>query len=144
MGWKTLADYFAEIEDPRRTGFAHRHDLVEMLVITTCALFSEVEGFEDIARWARVKESWLRRFLPFTQGQRPSQHRPDPQDHPQYAQTGHKVAQNQPQRASQDGRLGDHTQAGSVRHCPSRSHRTLPEGRIDILGESPFGGPPLG
>lgn len=68
MEAKTLADYFSEIDDPRRKGFAHRHDLVEMLVITTCALFSEVEGFEDIARWARVKESWLRRFLPLKNG----------------------------------------------------------------------------
>lgn len=68
MEAKTLSDYFTEIEDPRRTGFAHRHDLVEMLVITTCALFSEVEGYEDIARWARVKESWLRRFLPLKNG----------------------------------------------------------------------------
>lgn len=68
MGPKTLAEHFSEIEDPRRTGFAHRHDLVEMLVITTCALFSEVEGYEDIARWARVKESWLRRFLVLRNG----------------------------------------------------------------------------
>lgn len=39
-----------------------------MLVITTCALFSEVEGFEDIAGWARVKEPWLRRFLSLKNG----------------------------------------------------------------------------
>lgn len=68
MGPKALAEHFSEIEDPRRTGFAHRHDLVEMLVITTCALFSEVEGFEDIAHWARIKESWLRRFLTLKNG----------------------------------------------------------------------------
>jgi hypothetical protein len=57
MGPKTLAEHFTEVEDPRRTGFAHRHDLVEMLVITRCALFSEVEGFEDIVRWARVSKN---------------------------------------------------------------------------------------
>ena len=68
MGPRTLAEHFSEIEDPRRTGFAHRHDLVEILVITTCALFSEVEGFEDIVRWARVKETWLRRFLVLKNG----------------------------------------------------------------------------
>lgn len=68
MGPRTLAEHFSEIEGPRRTGFAHRHDLVEMLVITTCALFSEVEGFEDIAGWARVKEPWLRRFLSLKNG----------------------------------------------------------------------------
>jgi predicted transposase YbfD/YdcC len=63
MPSKTLAEYFSDIQDPRRTGFAHRHDLVEMLLIATCALFSEVEGYEDMARWARTKEPWLRRFL---------------------------------------------------------------------------------
>ncbi len=68
MGSKTLAAYFSEIEDPRRTGFAHRHDLVEILVVATCALFSEVEGFEDIVRWAHVKEDWLRRFLVLKNG----------------------------------------------------------------------------
>lgn len=65
---KALAEYFSEIDDPRRTGFAHRHDLVEILVITTCALFSEVDGFEDVARWAQVKEAWLRRFLTLRNG----------------------------------------------------------------------------
>ena len=63
-----MAEHFSEIEDPRRTGFAHRHDLVEILVITTCALFSEVEGFEDIARLPRVKETWLRRVLVLKNG----------------------------------------------------------------------------
>jgi predicted transposase YbfD/YdcC len=65
---KTLAEHFSGIEDPRRPGYAHRHDLVEILVITVCAMFSEVEGFEDIADWARVKEPWLRRFLKLKNG----------------------------------------------------------------------------
>jgi predicted transposase YbfD/YdcC len=65
---KTLAEHFTQIEDPRRQGFAHRYDLVEILVITTCALFSEVEGFEDIADWAHVKETWLRQFLRLKNG----------------------------------------------------------------------------
>lgn len=67
---KILAGYFpfTEIEDPQHTSFSHRYDLVEMLLITTCALFSEVEGFEETARWARVKESWLSRFMPLSNG----------------------------------------------------------------------------
>jgi predicted transposase YbfD/YdcC len=65
---KTLVGHFSEIDDPRRAGYAHRHDLVEMLVISVCAMFSEVEGFEDIADWARVKEPWLRRFLKLKNG----------------------------------------------------------------------------
>lgn len=65
---KTLVEHLSEIGDPRRPGYAHRHDLVEILVISVCAMFSEVEGFEDIADWARVKEPWLRRFLKLKNG----------------------------------------------------------------------------
>ena len=68
MESKRLVEHFAEIEDPRRAGYAHRHDLVEILVISVCAMFSDVEGFEDIADWARVKEPWLRRFLKLKNG----------------------------------------------------------------------------
>lgn len=50
-----------------RTGRA-TYDLTEMLVIVICALFSHVEGFVDIALWARHKETWLRRFLPLKHG----------------------------------------------------------------------------
>lgn len=59
-------EHFAVIEDPRRGRVAH--DLTEMLVIVTCALFSEVETFVDIAAWAHYKEPWLRRFLRLPNG----------------------------------------------------------------------------
>ena len=65
---KTLVEHFSEISDPRRPSYAHRHDLVEILVITVCAMLADVDGFEDIADWARVKESWLRRFLTLKNG----------------------------------------------------------------------------
>ena len=68
MGPRTLVEHFSEIEDPRRAGYAHRHDLVEILVIAVCAMFSDVAGFEDMADWARVKEPWLRRFLELKNG----------------------------------------------------------------------------
>ena len=58
---KTLVEHCAVIEDPGLGRVAH--DLTEMLVIVTCAMFSEVEIFLDIAEWARHKEAWLRRFL---------------------------------------------------------------------------------
>ena len=41
-----------EIEDPRM-GNGKRHELVEVLVIAICAIFANVEGFEDMAEWAR-------------------------------------------------------------------------------------------
>jgi len=46
MEQKTLVEHISEIEDPRRAGYAYRHDLVEILVISVCAMFSEVEGFD--------------------------------------------------------------------------------------------------
>lgn len=59
----TLVQCLGEIADPR-SGNSKRHDLVEVLVIAICVIFSEVQGFEDMAaEWARAKETWLRRFL---------------------------------------------------------------------------------
>ena len=63
---KNLVEHFSIIEDPRRGRVAY--DLTEILVIVTCALFSEVETFVDIADWAEFKEPWLRRFLPLKNG----------------------------------------------------------------------------
>lgn len=62
----SLVERFSVIEDPRKGRV--EHDLVEMLVIVTCALLSEVETFVDIAEWARHKETWLRRFLKLENG----------------------------------------------------------------------------
>lgn len=63
-----LMTCLAEIEDPRRAGYAHRHDLQEMLVIAICATLSDVDSFEDIAFWAGQKEAWLKRFLKLENG----------------------------------------------------------------------------
>jgi len=64
---RTLVECLAEIDDPR-TGNGKRYDLVEVLVIAICAIFAEVEGFDDMAEWAGVKEPWLRRFLRLENG----------------------------------------------------------------------------
>lgn len=59
-------EHFAIIQDPRQG--VVKYDLVEIFVIVTYALFSEMETFVDIAEWARYKEPWLRRFLRLEQG----------------------------------------------------------------------------
>ena len=63
---RNLVEHFSIIEDPRRGRVSY--ELTDILVIVTCALFSEVETFVDIAYWARVKEPWLRRFLRLENG----------------------------------------------------------------------------
>ena len=40
-----LMNYLDEIADPRRTGYAHRHDLQEILVMAICATLSDVDTF---------------------------------------------------------------------------------------------------
>ncbi len=64
---RSLVVCLSEIEDPR-VGNGVRHDLSEVLVIAVCAIFAEVEGFEDMAAWATVKEPWLKRFLRLEHG----------------------------------------------------------------------------
>jgi predicted transposase YbfD/YdcC len=58
----------AEIDDPRRPGWAHRHDLQEMLVIAICAVVADAENFADIALWAERNEHWLRQFMVLKNG----------------------------------------------------------------------------
>lgn len=44
----SLVEHRTEIEDQRR-GNGKRHELVEVLVIAICAIFANVEGFQDVA-----------------------------------------------------------------------------------------------
>jgi hypothetical protein len=51
------------VDDPRRAGYARRHDLQEILTMAVCAVLCDMNTFEEIAFWAQSKEAWLRRFL---------------------------------------------------------------------------------
>ena len=54
-----LEEYFADLPDPRRE-HARRHCLIDVLVITLCAVLSGAEGFVDIAAFGQAREGWLR------------------------------------------------------------------------------------
>lgn len=58
-----LMSCLAQIEDPRRAGYARRHDLQEILAIAVCAVLCDMNSFEEMAFWAEHKEAWLKRFL---------------------------------------------------------------------------------
>ncbi|MHB1371288.1 MAG: ISAs1 family transposase, partial [Pseudomonadaceae bacterium] len=58
-----LMSCLAQIEDPRRAGYARRHDLQEILAIAVCAVLCDMNSFEGMAFWAEHKEAWLKRFL---------------------------------------------------------------------------------
>lgn len=63
----SLAEAFADLPEPRVAGRS-RHDLVEMLVVTVCALACGVDDFVGIEAWANERIDWLRRFLKLTNG----------------------------------------------------------------------------
>lgn len=63
----SLVDAFADISDPR-VGGRSKHDLVEMLVVTVCALVCGVDDFVGIEAWANERIDWLRRFLKLANG----------------------------------------------------------------------------
>jgi len=63
----SLAEAFAGIPDPRVTGRS-KHDLVEMMVMTVCALLCGVDDFVGIEAWANERIDWLRRFMKLGSG----------------------------------------------------------------------------
>ncbi len=58
----------SEIDDPRKPSNGTLHDFLEILVIAIAAALSDCDTVEDIAYWARAKETWLRRFLALKNG----------------------------------------------------------------------------
>ena len=63
-----LVDCLSEIDDPRKPSNGTLHDFQEILVIAVAAMLSDCDTVEDIAFWARAKETWLRRFLVLKNG----------------------------------------------------------------------------
>jgi len=52
--------HFANLRDPRRER-TRLHNLMDIVVISVCAVISGAEGWHDIARYSRAKVAWLKR-----------------------------------------------------------------------------------
>lgn len=63
----SLVEAFAGLPDARVAGRS-KHNLVEMLVVTVCALMCGVDDFVGIEAWANERIDWLRRFLKLENG----------------------------------------------------------------------------
>ncbi len=63
----TIADHFAEIEDPRveRT---RQHKLIDIITIAICAVICGAEGWTDIETYGLAKYEWLKQFLELPNG----------------------------------------------------------------------------
>ena len=65
---KTLSDYLGEIPEFRRQNKNFAHPLLDILLLSICALFHGAEDFEEIEEFGKVKESYLRTFLSLPNG----------------------------------------------------------------------------
>jgi hypothetical protein len=62
-----LIDFFKNIKDPRIER-NKAYPLLEVIVITLLAVMAFAEGWEDIEKYGKAKEDWLKRFLPLQYG----------------------------------------------------------------------------
>lgn len=62
-----LIEHFSHIEDPRIE--RHRkHALIDIIVLSVCAVCSGATGWESIEEFGREKLEWLRQFVPLENG----------------------------------------------------------------------------
>lgn len=59
--------HFATIEDPR-IDRCKRHELMDILFLSVCAVLSNAEGWEDIEDFGHTKLDWLKKYFPFANG----------------------------------------------------------------------------
>jgi predicted transposase YbfD/YdcC len=63
----SIARYFAELPDPR-VDRTKKHRLDDILVIALCATIAGADSWEEVERFGRAKEPWLRQFLALPNG----------------------------------------------------------------------------
>lgn len=57
-----LMEYFTSLTDARQAGKV-KHNFLEIVVMTICAVIAGCEAWEDIADYCRVKQNWFRERL---------------------------------------------------------------------------------
>jgi predicted transposase YbfD/YdcC len=62
-----LVDHFAALTDPR-VERARRHDLLDILALTVCAVLSNCDSYDDIELYGKEKYDWLKTFLRLPNG----------------------------------------------------------------------------
>ena len=62
-----LVEHFGRLEDPRRPQ-GRRHNLLDIIAMTICAVVAGAEGWDDVELFARCKVHWFSRFLELPNG----------------------------------------------------------------------------
>lgn len=63
----TMVECFEGMKDPRIER-CRRHKLIDIVVISICAVICGGEGFTDMEEWGKTQEAWLRQFLELPHG----------------------------------------------------------------------------
>lgn len=66
-GFPESIEAFGELPDPRE-GRHKRHYFGEIIFMALAAIICQCEGFDDMARFAKLKEDWLLKFLKLPNG----------------------------------------------------------------------------
>ena len=66
-GFPESIEAFNTVADPRK-GRHKRHYFGEIIFIALAAIICQCEGFDDMERFAKLKEDWLRKFLKLPNG----------------------------------------------------------------------------
>ena len=60
-------DFFSELEDPRIER-CRKHELLDIIFLSVCAVLSGADGWESIEELGDAKLEWLRKFVPMENG----------------------------------------------------------------------------
>ena len=63
----SLLHHFADLDDPR-TDHTRRHNLLDIIALTLCAVASGAEGWTDVEVYGIEKQDWLETFLELPNG----------------------------------------------------------------------------
>jgi predicted transposase YbfD/YdcC len=66
-GLAKLMESFADMPDPRVVGRTD-HDLLDILVLTVCAVVCGADDWEAVEMWGEAKLEWLRQYVPLKNG----------------------------------------------------------------------------
>ena len=62
-----LGEHFGNLEDPRRD-LGKRHQLLDIIAMTICAVIGGAEGWSDVELFVKCKYEWFQRFLDLPNG----------------------------------------------------------------------------
>jgi predicted transposase YbfD/YdcC len=62
-----LIDSFSSLPDPRVVGRT-THNLVDIMVLTVCAVLCGADDWEAVEMWGNAKHKWLRQYIPLENG----------------------------------------------------------------------------